>query len=166
MFKQALRKAYKIFPFKSKFLVRDLYLYFKSRLKGAIPASKLDIQRDFDKVAVIGNGPSLKSDKNNFTSIKSSHDFICVNNFCDDDLYSVIKPKLYIFLDAYFFSEDAHPDWVERRQKTFSIINEKTNWPMQIILPHSANEDILRRSISNNNIKIVKIATQGLFCKE
>jgi hypothetical protein len=165
MFKQVLRKAYNAFPLRSKFLVRDLYFYVKSRLKGAVPVSQLYIHRDHDKVAVVGNGPSLKNDKLQFSSMKESHDFICVNNFCDDEIYEIIKPKLYIFLDGYFFSENAHPDWVNRREKTFFVINEKTNWPMTIIIPHSASQEILRRSISNSNIKIVNLATQSLFCK-
>ncbi|WP_286220279.1 hypothetical protein [Marinobacter apostichopi] len=166
MFRQALRRIYKAFPFILRFLGRDLYLYLKARIKGAVPVSELKIEKNFNDVAVVGNGPSLRLDKNNFSILKDSHDFICVNNFCDDRLYTVIKPKVYVFLDAYFFSENAHSDWIERREKTFSIINEKTEWPMKIIVPHYADEKILTKSIQNENVKIIKIATQGLPCKE
>lgn len=164
MFKRILKKIYDFFPFQFKFFFKDLYFYCRARTKGAVTIRSIDFDPDFERVAVLGNGPSLKEDKKQFLQMKNDHDFICVNNFCDDPLYKELKPKLYIFLDAYFFADNAHPDWVKRREKTFSIIQQQTDWPMQVILPHGANEKVLKRFINKKHIKIIKISTQSLFC--
>jgi len=135
-----------------------------ARHKGFISSNRLHLDSPKDKVVVIGNGPSLKRDKLVFEELTNTYDFICVNNFCDDPLYEVIKPKVYVFLDPYFFDDTAHPDWIERREKTFHLINEKTTWPLQIVIPIFGNDKPLKEIINNPLVKITKLATKGIKC--
>ena len=162
MLKKIVKKIYSLFPFAIKFFLKDIYFYCQSSLNNGISIQKIKFIKNFNQVTVLGNGPSLNQDRNNIITLIGKTDFFCVNNFCDDELYIKVKPKTYFFLDAYFFSHNAHSDWVARREKTFKVLNELTTWPMQIIVPSSANLTILK-GITNDNISIIKISTQSLF---
>ncbi|EKO3877200.1 hypothetical protein P0F19_002412 [Vibrio metschnikovii] len=117
--------------------------------------------KDKQDVIVLGNGPSLKKDLEKIAIMAEQHDFVCVNNFCSSPYYETFKPNKYVFLDGYFFSENAHPDWVKQREETFKIINERTTWKMQIFLPMWADKTILERIIVNPNVEIIKIKVFG-----
>jgi len=166
MFKTVIKKIYYAFPFSIKYLFRDVFLYINATRNGAVNIKNIDFNRGNDNVVVLGNGPSLNDDRNKILESAGEKDFVCVNNFCDDDLYTILKPKLYVFLDAYFFSDNAHESWIERREKTFEILNEFTSWKMSIVVPSSANVEIIKRSITNENIKVFKFNTQSLFSFE
>lgn len=165
MIKRALNTAYEFFPFSFKTYLRDLYFYVRSSFNGAKNIKSIQFIKEHSEVCVLGNGPSLKKDKAVIKKIMHKQDFVCVNNFCDDELYTTLKPKLYVFLDGYFFSEKAHPDWVTRRNKTFGTIDKSTTWPMKIIVPQSAKTSILSDAIKNHNIEIIKVNTQNLYTK-
>jgi len=118
---------------------------------------KIKFLKTREDVIVLGNGPSLKNDMEKVVKNSNNYDFVCVNNFCTSPYYETIKPSKYIFLDDYFFSENAHPDWIKQRESTFKTINEKTHWAMQVFLPPSANDRILKKFIKNTNVEIIKI---------
>lgn len=139
------------------FLLSTLvFIKISSLSKDSKTLKKINFNKVHNKAIVLGNGPSLKNDLDDIASKKDNYDVICVNNFCSSPYYEVFKPVMYVFLDGYFFSDDAHIDWVEQREKTFKIINETTNWPMQIFLPANADESILKDIITNENIQIIK----------
>ena len=161
-----IKKFIRGLPVPYKKYIREIYLLLGYKKNGAKSLKKIKFFRNKNTVAVLGNGPSLKTDKLHFESLIETHDFVCVNNFCDDDLYEKIKPNLYIFLDEYFYNPEAHEDWIARREKTFSILNAKTSWPMQIFLPAHANTDTLKAHIDNKNIEIVKINVLNLYAKK
>jgi len=135
-----------------------LMLMAKSILlpNGAKSLKQINFLKNHDAVIVLGNGPSLKNDLENIVKTVDDHDFVCVNNFCSSPYYEVLKPNKYVFLDGYFFSKDAHPDWIKQRELTFTIINEKTNWKMQIFVPMGADVSILKEFIKNENVEIIK----------
>lgn len=163
MIKVFLKKIYNIFPFSIKYFFRDIYFYIASSRKGAINIREIKFFKSNNSVVVLGNGPSLNTDREEIKALIGSNDFVCVNNFCDDELYTVLKPNLYVFLDAYFFSNTAHESWISRREKTFKILNETTTWDMNIVVPHSADLKIINRGITNSHIKVTKINTLSLF---
>lgn len=163
MFKSFIKKLYYVFPFSIKYFARDIFLYFYSTKNGAVNIQDIEFIKNHEDAVVLGNGPSLNVDRPEIQSWVGEKDFVCVNNFCDDELYTILKPSLYVFLDAYFFSDDAHESWITRREKTFSILNETTDWKMNIVVPCSANLEILKRGINNKNINIFKINTQSMF---
>lgn len=123
---------------------------------GAVSLKKVNFIKNNYKVIVLGNGPSLKNDLEKIAEKADIYDFVCVNNFCSSPYYSVFKPSMYVFLDGYFFSEKAHPMWIEQRKKTFEIINKETTWNMQIFLPFGADESILKHFITNTKVEIIK----------
>lgn len=133
---------------------------------GAISLKKVNFVKNKDKVIVLGNGPSLKNDLEKIAKKIETHDFICVNNFCSSPYYKIFKPSMYVFLDGYFFSEEAHPDWIKQREETFKTINEETTWSMKIILPANANENILKKFIKNKKIEIIRVNCFSLFVEK
>lgn len=163
LIKNILKRPYKVFPKSLKKVLIDTYIYTSSTIQGAKNIQNIGLNKQHNSVCVLGNGPSLKKDKEVLKKLINKQDFICVNNFCDDSLYIDFKPKAYIFLDPYFFSQEAHPDWVIRREKTFKLINEKTYWPMKIIVPHNADMSILKKYIKNSKIQVVKVNTLDIY---
>ncbi len=161
--KSLFKKIYHFFPFGFKYYIKDICFYFLAVKTGAVNINKIDYSKKNSSAVVLGNGPSLNIDRDAILALAGKKDFICVNNFCDDELFSILKPNVYIFLDAYFFSNQAHESWVARREKTFDILNESTSWEMSIIVPSSADLSVIRRDIKNKNIKFFKFSAQSLF---
>lgn len=163
-----MRKVYKdvirsVIPhFMLSFIKNILRFVF---YKGSVGLRSVEFYKKNPDVIVLGNGPCLKDDMIDIEKKISQFDFVCVNNFCSSPYYTKFKPGMYVFLDAYFFSQDAHNDWVVQREKTFSIINEETSWPMKIFLPYGADELILKAIINNPNIEIIKLNVLGLDSK-
>jgi hypothetical protein len=163
MLKSLMKRIYKIFPFSVKHIFRDIYLYTSATINGAINIKKIEFIKNNERAVVLGNGPSLNSDRQEIQSLAGTTDFVCVNNFCDDELYIILRPTLYIFLDAYFFSDEAHKSWISRREKTFDIIDESTSWEMNIVVPGSADVNLIKRRIKNKNVRVFKFNALSLF---
>lgn len=161
--KSIIKLLYNACPSPLNIYVRDILFYIYARQNGAVNINNIDYIKRNEAVVVLGNGPSINEDRHEIESLAGVKDFVCVNNFCDDELYSVLKPVMYVFLDAYFFSDNAHETWIIRREKTFKILNEVTDWEMNIVVPASANIEIIKRKISNDKINIVKFSAQSLF---
>lgn len=155
--KKLLRPVFGLLLRTLKSLLRFCYRTSVGYVKGYPNLKTIDFNKHHDEVHVLGNGPSMKVDKKNLQQYASKGDFYCVNNFCDDELYTTLKPVCYFFLDKYFYSFDAHPDWVARREKTFKKINSVTDWDMQIFIPYFADENVLMKHIFRENVKIIKV---------
>ncbi len=164
--KKALKPFYRVSPPLIKRTVINSYQFIYSSLTGAINIQNIKFDKNSSTVCILGNGPSLTQDKKVIKELIDTHDFICVNNFCDDEMYRKIKPKLYVFLDGYFFSSNAHSDWVIRREKTFKTINNKTTWKMKIVVPLNADTSILKQHINNSNVEIIKVNTLNLYASQ
>lgn len=126
------------------------------RLDNSVPMFFLNKVNDCqdNKIIILGNGPSLKNDIN---FLNEEDVYFCVNNFSTSPEYDILKPKYYLFLDSYFFSDKSHSDWVSQRNKTFSEINDRTTWSMTIYVPSWANLECIKKIIKNKKIKIVKL---------
>lgn len=108
---------------------------------------------------VLGNGPSLKDMllHPDLLSYFESVQVFCVNNFAEDNYYSMVKPTYYVICDPDYWKEDATEDANKKRQNLFDCIANKTNWNMTLFIPDEAitskvfqNNAILK----NNKIKI------------
>lgn len=133
-------------------------LFFR---EGAVSLKRISYLKNKDRLVVLGNGPSLDHDIEYLNSIKSEVDFMCVNNFACSELYETFQPNKYLFMDDYFFSNNAHPDWISQRRRTFERINKKTSWKLQVFLPAQADIDILKTYILNENVEFVKFSAAG-----
>lgn len=163
MLNKALKNIYIKYPIPFKHHLKASYSFAKASLQGSVNVHKIKFHKSHDSVCVLGNGPSLNNDKDNIKLLIDTHDFICVNNFSDDHLYCLVKPKLYIFADTSYYTNPVHKDWEDKRNIAFREINSKTTWPIKIIVPHDADIDFLKRNINNSNVEIIKTSSQGIF---
>jgi len=131
--------------------------------KDAVSLKSVEFFKNKPNLVVLGNGPSMDEDVGRLLDARADHDFFCVNNFAVSDLYEKFKPNKYLFMDDYFFSDESHLDWKLQREKTFSYINEKTRWPLQVFVPAQADVEIIKKSITNTNIEFVKFCSTGYF---
>lgn len=147
--------AKKIFPI--SFLEKLVFLrtvLFDRKTKGM---REIKFIKKHQNALILGTGPSLEKDMDRIRKLSGSNDVICVNHFCTNPEYMELKPSKYVFLDKYFFADDAHADWVRQREKTFAIINRQTFWKMQIFIPKWVNDETIRSKITNPNIEILEL---------
>ena len=143
------------------FLLKPLKNSFLNQKQGCIGLKKISFNSNLS-LCILGNGPSLKKDKLTLKQHDDKTDFCCVNHFAEDDIYVVLRPKYYFFADEYFFIDDVHPKWVEKREKTFKKINDETTWKMQIFIPCTADILVLQKFITNKFISINKLNLQSV----
>ncbi|MBD3843981.1 MAG: hypothetical protein IE909_19315 [Campylobacterales bacterium] len=127
-----------------------LYILIKNRsFKYKIKAIKLAK----DKLVILGNGPSLKNDLQKVLSLEA--DFFCVNHFADHQYFEDIKPRYYLFLDPYFWSDGVNQEYRDKRETTFKNLSEKVSWELEIFIPSYTNKSI-EEKINNKNIKVTR----------
>ena len=125
---------------------------------GASRLRQVRFDRQHDEAVVLGNGPSLSADLPLLAREAQHRDFVCVNTFSNSDYYTLLKPRIYVFLDAYFYAADAHPSRIAQREQAFAALDAKTAWPLQVFLPWGADERVLRRAIRNPQVRITRLA--------
>lgn len=86
--KYILRKIHTVLPEPFKQILIDMYIYSSSTWKGAKNIQGIKFDKHHIDACVIGNGPSLEKDRETLKQLIDKNDFICVNNFCDDHIYS------------------------------------------------------------------------------
>ena len=137
------------------------YLRYSPLTSDAKKINEIELSCKNEEIMVIGNGPSLLKDIDIIVERVSSCDFVCVNNFATSEYFRILKPSKYVFLDEYFFTKDAHLDWLKQRESTFNAINENTDWKMQIFLPIFADIKVISAVITNPNIELIKLKVVG-----
>lgn len=125
--------------------------------KDAKHLSRVKYIKNSSKCIVLGNGPSLNNDYELILKEERKSDFCCVNNFVLSEHFIKLKPTKYIFLDNYFWEIEAHRDWVDTRNRTFKMLSEIVDWPMQVFVPIYADKKFIESKIKNDNIEIIKI---------
>lgn len=85
-----------------------------------------------DRPAVIlANGPSLNDSLSLFLSSSDKYDFCVVNDFCQSNFFSVIRPIYYVLADPMYFNNSWQK---ETEKKTIKILTEVT-WNMKLYIP-------------------------------
>jgi hypothetical protein len=77
-------------------------------------------------------------------------EYICVNHLADTDLFTQLRPKMYVFSDPYFYSKDASNELVAARMATFENINSKCDWPMIIVMPNGSSVESFAEEFERN----------------
>lgn len=104
---------------------------------------------------ILGNGPSLKE------ALKQADRFhgrtkICVNYFGRTEEFERIKPEIYLIASPEYFLKDDKQEYQDSRIETFRAINEKTTWPMMLVVPQLARRQRAWQSyFTNPNIHLV-----------
>ena len=108
-------------------------------------------------IAVLANGPSLKEtlskieDDDEFKNV----DYIVLNYFANESLFTKIKPKYYCFADPMFF-EETHK--TKEAKQLFNVLQNKVDWDMYIYVPKSFKNRFIKFSgINNKSIHIIGV---------
>lgn len=118
------------------------------------------------KVAILANGPSLKEVLPKLQMDKfSDTDFIVLNFFGMEAVFTRIKPKHYCLADPMFF----HPNHKQKEVRNlFSVLNRNVDWDMNIYTPIGSVDDFkVFSALSNPHIRLVSLNTityKGFEC--
>lgn len=105
-------------------------------------------------VIVLGNGPSLGNDVDKIKQRveETSSLLFAVNDCVMTDMFQIMRPQLYCFIDHLYFEEQTN------EYKIYNCLNEKVQWDMQLFVPIDKYKFVTRR-IHNNKIIITPITT-------
>lgn len=152
---KTLSVIYEIYRFLPSFIFAVYFIIKHKAYKYKIKK----VQTSKRNLVVLGNGPSLKND---LIKIKKENaDFFCVNHFADFPDFEELKPKLYLFLDPYFWSENTSLDYQNKREKTFENLNLKVNWGMDVYIPSYAHSSLVKKII-NPNVNFITYSGVGI----
>lgn len=133
-------------------LLKHFFLSLNSNFK------LIHVDKVNNKLIILGNGPSLINDIDDILLKKMNYDFFAVNNFCSSNIYPLLKPKSYFFLDPIFLYSDANEKNLKKRNDIFNSLNVNTSWEMTVFVPKWADIEFLKKVIVNKNIKITSIS--------
>lgn len=111
--------------------------------------NKLRFDKDIKTLKILGNGKSLNE---NFSKLELNNvDYMVVNRFVLSESYTELKPKYYVIVDPYFFSNNEGKNIIKQ-------INT-TSWKIKIFLPygHFVQYKIKKLFSKNKNIQLVFI---------
>lgn len=114
-----------------------------------------NIHKKSDKLIILGNGPSFSKSIIKYKEQTKNNDCIAVNNFCNTDYFSEIKPNIYVIADPSNLGKiDNLSDSL--REETEKIVEKLSaiNWDMNLIVPDFAKEGFLVNAIKNPLIKV------------
>lgn len=110
-----------------------------------------------NKVAILGNGPSLTKELPTLLERRGEYDFMAVNFFAEDERFAELKPAFYILSDPMFFRATAVQ---ERVDALYSLLAERVTWPMTLYVQYYNPERFDYRAVlPNENIRLVPFHT-------
>lgn len=110
-----------------------------------------------EKVAILGNGPSLAEELPALMASKDDYDFMAVNFFAEDERFAELKPAFYTLSDPMFFRKTAMQSRVDALYK---LLNERVTWPMTLYVQYYNPEHFdYRAALTNGNIRVVPFHT-------
>lgn len=142
-----------------KNIIKNVVSFFSKLIYTSLWLLKMLLKEDFknhittqnkynDKLAVLGNGPSLKNNINEIRQMQDT-DFVVVNHISQDSLFEQIKPQNYVLADPLFF-EEGHI--TSKEEKTLEAINNIT-WKMNLYIPYYARKSY-KKYINNPLITV------------
>lgn len=110
-----------------------------------------------EKVAILGNGPSLAKELPALVAKRDEYDFMAVNFFAEDERFEELKPAYYILSDPMFFRATAMQ---QRVDALYRLLAERVSWPMTLYVQYYNPEKFdYRAALPNDNIRIVPFHT-------
>lgn len=116
------------------------------------PLPQLDDKTD--KMILIGNGPSLTKSIELYKDKILKYDRLVVNYFALSNLYEVLRPNFYLFVDPAFFEiPENQKDSIAR---LIDAIVSKTKWKMRVCAPEGVEDTPLMKALkANSNIEFI-----------
>ncbi|MCX5831441.1 MAG: hypothetical protein NT140_06085 [Deltaproteobacteria bacterium] len=131
-------------------LISLLRVLINHRINYSFPV----FQKDNFEINILCTGPSLNESLSSSGNIFQSKDSMCVNKFAESDFFEIIKPSYYLLLDPVFWEENSRPVFIAERDRLYKLINTKTNWHLNLLLPLSAKHAFNWNYIFQNNSNI------------
>lgn len=121
-----------------------------------------NLQKNSDKLIILGNGPSFSQSIKKYKEQAEKNDCIAVNNFCNTDYFSEIKPNIYVIADPSNLGkiDNLSESLREETQKIVSQLSKAT-WNINLIVPDFAKEGYLINAINNPLIKVYYYNTKN-----
>ena len=102
-------------------------------------------------IAIFANSPSLPDD---IKKLSDCNFIMGLNHLADTNFFNEYKPNFYLLQDYYFWDENVSENYIQKRHLTFSNLNEKTSWHIDLFIPSFADLGYIKKVIKNKNIKI------------
>ncbi|MCF6366841.1 MAG: hypothetical protein L3J35_11630 [Bacteroidales bacterium] len=117
-----------------------------------------------DSCIILGNGPSLKSTVETNPNFIKNKTLIAVNHFAETELYSNLKPEIYILSAPEMWKEDVEVYHKNKGKKLFEAISKNTNWNIKLFILHSVkkNKSRMDELKKNSNISIFYFNPTGI----
>ncbi len=110
-----------------------------------------------DKVAILGNGPSLAKELPSLIKRRDEYDFMAVNFFGEDERFTELKPSFYILSDPMFFRKTTMQ---KRVDALYARLAECVTWKMTLYVQYYNPEKFdYWAALPNDNIRIVPFHT-------
>ena len=110
-----------------------------------------------EKVAILGNGPSLAKELPTLLERREEYDFMAVNFFAEDERFVELKPAFYVLSDPMFFCATAMQ---ERVDALYRLLAKRVTWKMTLYVQYYNPEKFdYRAALPNENIRIVPFHT-------
>lgn len=126
-----------------------------SSLKVARQSKRCEQLKTTNSCCVLGNGPSLKDDLEHGRVRLDGNDVMCVNMFCWDPSFRVVKPRFYFLLDGVYFNP---PERHKERVDNLIASLNNVDWDMYLMISSgTVSGSKLLRSVKNEHVKIIRI---------
>ena len=110
-----------------------------------------------NKIAILGNGPSLAKELPELLDHRADYDFMAVNFFAEDERFNELRPEYYVLSDPMFFRRTLMQDRVDA---LYHHLVERVTWPMTLYVQYYNPEKFdYRAALPNENIRIVPFHT-------
>jgi len=91
-----------------------------------------------ESIIIMGNGPSLKNELSEHTTLLKNNTTLAVNFFANTQFYTTIQPNIYLINAPEFWMEEIEERFEKLRTVFFKNIIELTSWEMEFQIPASA----------------------------
>ena len=131
-----------------------ILLYLIRLIKEGLWNPYKKIKLDTKLVRILANGPSLKEFLSNYDNYKDDRcEYFVMNDFVNDKLFKVMRPRFYVLSDPMFFFE------TKRKERGIGVIKslrDNVNWHMYLFVSIVYKKsEYLKLLQDNRNIAIV-----------
>lgn len=120
--------------------------------------SDLVKRSETNKVAIFGNGPSLRLaiDAYLHDSSLKKNDIMVLNDFFLSEAFCALKPKYYCLSDPTYFKTVEYEDDNEMTMRLWETFERVISWPMTLVIPkhyYKSFKDFVH--LKNSNISVI-----------
>ena len=112
------------------------------------------IERNGDKMIIIGNGPSLNKTMDVYGDIILNSPCMMVNFSAKTKMFEWVRPSTYLLVDPVYI--DIPDNFMSSMKELCDAIVQKTQWQMSIVMPRKAEGKYMaERFKKNGNLRLL-----------